>query len=860
MKTVIPRYTFNAAAKTVTFPDFDAIRLERLALITNTTDNIIIYNFADPTKGATVSGNVLTLDYDTTGMSDSDAIRIDYDPTAADPQYERAIIGNARTKFRDGFSTEDTLQPNPDIWDLVNDDENPVTGHIITAGGNSSGSKYLRISLSPFNESSQVLLNSKNTFIYPMRVGFGLSLSQRVSGQEVFIGMVGTDTSGTIEYIDTVADKPITGTTAVVASNIATFTLANHGFKGGDRINIAGCAEKRLNVGPVVVTVLTKDTFTVPIVLANASYSTVGGFVRTVDPMRYAKNGSGLLIESTTATNASFVARRNGGKFRSTNSSIGSTTAAQTNTNPYTDAFNASNNQELLFTLDEVGYRSYAADAVSSMAGLSKYTQSVPDEEIEYKIQIRARNLNGITVPVGRITSITKTASTTATVTTDVPHGLATGDFVQVYGVRDQTNFPNLATQTVVASAPTATTFTVIIGASATASSLGGVVWQNQGSVLAPGVIATALQSISRTGNIMTVTGNATMAALLPGEYVQLHGLEPAGTAYEGAYKVLRVNTTVLELEAPGADFGSITTGGAVIRRTDVRVHFARVLDYTRLVTEVVGGRGNVNDINNSVPVSVTGSAVIPVSQGAGATATSSIWNAAGYGGAFLNDIASAAITTSVTSGAITPGNPANVGTYANSFNVVVTAVAGTNPTLDVSVEESMDNGTNWVRIYDFPRITANGAYTSPLVRAQYGTRYRYVRTVGGTSPSFTMTVNRAQFSSTPPLHRQFFDRSIVLTTLNSATPIYNVDGADKLALYINVGAVTTTAPAIQLEGSETGITTDFYPLGTPVTAVASSTVTMLTESFMPKFVRARVSTAGVGVTAGYISIKANGR
>lgn len=68
-----------------------------------------------------------------------------------------------------------------------------------------------------------------------------------------------------------------------------------------------------------------------------------------------------------------------------------------------------------------------------------------------------------VTRPIAKIVSITKTASTTATVTTDVPHGLLTTNYVTIKGVRDQTNFPNLTTSTVVASTPTTTTFTIVI-------------------------------------------------------------------------------------------------------------------------------------------------------------------------------------------------------------------------------------------------------------------------------------------------------------------------------------------------------------------------------------------------------------
>lgn len=606
-KQLIPRYSFNATAKTVTFSDFETIKLERVLLITNTTDNVIIYNFADPLKGGTVAGNILTLTYNTATMSDTDKLAIHYETKSTDPQYSRVIVGNARTKFRDGFATDDINIPNLNTWDVTN----TADAHIINAGGNSFGSSYMRISLSPFVDSSEVTLTSKQLFSFPSRMGFGLSMSQRFLGQEVFVGLVGVDdpdVSTDVSTVTPIADKSITGATISITSNVGTITLANHGFVGGDRVAIFGCAEHRLNVGPVIVTIIDKNSFTVPITLANGTYSTVGGYVRHTDPFRSAKNGVGYLFENATVTNASFVSRRNGEKYRIANQTVASTTATQSNTSPYTDAFNTTAINELYCSIDEISYRSYPADSVSGISGANKYSQGIPDEEKSYKIHIRARNLSGMTMPVARITTISKTASTTATVTTDAPHGLVAGDYVQVYGVRDATNFPNLTAQTVVGSAPTATTFTVIIGSSSTTSSVGGMVFRNEGSVLST-AIAANIQSIARTNNVLVFTFNTTVTSPLPGEYWHFWGAESAAQAYEGAYKVLRATGSTVEVESTGADFGSITTGGAFIKRTDVRLHFIRELDFTRHYTEIIGGKGNTTDINNAVPVSITGSA-----------------------------------------------------------------------------------------------------------------------------------------------------------------------------------------------------------------------------------------------------------
>lgn len=79
MNIKIDNYKFDKTARTVTFCDYESIRLDKIAIITNVTDNIMIYNFVSPTLSGSVSGNVLTLSYDTSTMDDSDKLQIIYD-------------------------------------------------------------------------------------------------------------------------------------------------------------------------------------------------------------------------------------------------------------------------------------------------------------------------------------------------------------------------------------------------------------------------------------------------------------------------------------------------------------------------------------------------------------------------------------------------------------------------------------------------------------------------------------------------------------------------------------------------------------------------------------------------------------
>jgi len=76
MKILFENYSFDAPAQTVTFNTTDVITLEQLLVITNVTTNKIIYNFADPNAGGSITNNVLTLDFDTTSMSSGDKLQI----------------------------------------------------------------------------------------------------------------------------------------------------------------------------------------------------------------------------------------------------------------------------------------------------------------------------------------------------------------------------------------------------------------------------------------------------------------------------------------------------------------------------------------------------------------------------------------------------------------------------------------------------------------------------------------------------------------------------------------------------------------------------------------------------------------
>jgi hypothetical protein len=192
----------------------------------------------------------------------------------------------------------------------------------------------------------------------------------------------------------------------------------------------------------------------------------------------------------------------------------------------------------------------------------------------------------------------------------------------------------------------------------------------------------------------------------------------------------------------------------------------------------------------NALPVVVTSSGTVSTVTAVGTVSTLSsvsLVTAANLNiPVIIADVASAALTTTATTSALTP-------TFGCSYvvSIPVTVVSGTSPTLDVDVQESDDTAINWQTVYSFPRITATGIYRSPKL-AFNGNRVRYVQTIGGTSPSFTRVINRLQCSDSVASIRQLIDRTISLTTLSSATPSINVQNCRSAQLVINIGAATT--------------------------------------------------------------------
>lgn len=360
-----------------------------------------------------------------------------------------------------------------------------------------------------------------------------------------------------------------------------------------------------------------------------------------------------------------------------------------------------------------------------------------------------------------------------------------------------------------------------------------------------------------QSGSIQIVGSAGISAGAVIFEQTNDTTLSPAGVPLR-AYETSSITAN------PNVAAVSIAASAVRLFTVPVNARYVRVRVSTAFVGGTVQAFGTFSQRSATFPTvnvqqATAGSLNVTASLAAGAAAVGSVTlgaatNAVGYVGRqiplLVGDVASAALTATATTAAFTP-------TFGSCYeiNIPVTAVSGTTPTMDVVVQESDDGGTNWFDVYAFPRITATGMYRSPKLLLT-GNRVRYVQTVAGTTPSFTRSVNRVQASDSVSVLRQIYDRAVVNGTLNAATASLVAQGARAVQLVLNMGAITTTAPQFQLEGSDDNGTT-WYALGAPLVGAASSTVQVTVANVQTQMLRARVSTAGSGATLGYALLKA---
>ena len=540
---------------------------------------------------------------------------------------------NITTKFRVAFET-----PELPAFDVVT-----ATGDVVQVDGNAQAASYVSISKSPWDAGTETSLTTLATFGMPVELAFGAHRSQATLGQEFSFELVDTDTP--LPDVPDIAIAAITQTT----TTLTVTTVADHGLVPGKSIGIRDCSNQLANYPALVVaTIPSPRQFTVtagPMGTIPSQTITdpagAKGFVYFRERLGRANDGMSQIFENATVTNASFYIRSQSGDALASGTPAGNhaitvatTASVQAINAPYTYAFIPTSEYRLNLQADRVQATDSAIDALAQSASRVLRTQVCPNPADTYKFRIRATNNKSLTVLNAKVVSVVKTGTTTGTFTTLTAHGLTTGDLIVYYGNSNTaaSAFPNVVTATAV-TVVDATTFTMVIGTASTVTGYGGVIAKVQAANLLSALGAVASTAINATLTTLTdgtrqlvLNGSANWTGPVIGDYVEVAGVtnvsNGATLGVDGVWKVANTATTVLTLVPVNAaaaallpaDFVLTNSGGAVIRRTCLRVSFVRIFDYERQRVEMLARPAT--DISGAAPVVVQNSPAVTVSSG----------------------------------------------------------------------------------------------------------------------------------------------------------------------------------------------------------------------------------------------------
>ena len=275
-------YLFDASAREVIIPG--GIQREQLILITNVTDNKVIYNFSDPELTATefhistdirnVTTTRIVLAYDTTSMSDTDQLQIvvdEYEETVKPSEtYMDAVNKQRMSQPQSQIDTDFEYGTQSTKWEslaMINNNpfayksETPlVITEINTENGTTTPSRVMAVSCSnPPDAGTAIYVQDS---LFPGANGVFIIDSVSTSGQ--FIGFKYTakyewtlgvtdvyEASRTVIYSgihftgSDIGDGITLGTTG--DGGVTVTTTNAHGLEIGNEIAVAGSAGTNVN-------------------------------------------------------------------------------------------------------------------------------------------------------------------------------------------------------------------------------------------------------------------------------------------------------------------------------------------------------------------------------------------------------------------------------------------------------------------------------------------------------------------------------------------------------------------------------------------------------------------------------------
>jgi hypothetical protein len=519
--------------------------------------------------------------------------------------------------------------------------------------------------------------------------------------------------------------------------------------------------------------------------------------------------------------------------------------------------------------VDEVAVLDCAVDSGGVFTPRAVRSTVKPSQDKQLSPRFYLQVPKSIPRPVARIASISKSGTTTATVITVGNHGLTNGASVTIKGVLDQTNFAT-TTQQAVITYISATSFSIVHGSAATATSYGGSVHLNGAAMDQIGAVANNVVSATYNSSTDTLTliGGATWVGLieLGGNFLLIGALNTGvDPNMDGMWQCAYIGGTSITFQpiydvygnrvSPIPNTASATVGGSIILAPSLRIHDVSVEEWTEHRVMVDGA--GTSRLDKALPVAVVSSFGVTATQGLGGTLNGTSGSNAWYVRPGILVLLDAAGSTVVSTSTTFPTAGHDLG---SSYQVAipVTAIGGSG-VVDISIQESEDN-VNWVTTYQFPRMSAVGAFRSPILQS-IGRYIRYVHTlVSGTSINRSIQRTTWPFTTVKPI-RRVFDYTSTLSTAAVATvantAVLFSEGCSNVQMILNLGASTTPA-SFKMQGSEDNV--NWYDIpGSTLAGVASSTVQVTVGNVAASFVRPIVTAQGATSTFGFVAVKAWG-
>jgi hypothetical protein len=523
-----------------------------------------------------------------------------------------------------------------------------TAGDFVTRKAASNGQVIMALSVGPLIEDAESNITVDIPVTQPAALEIEASMSQRVRHQFASIYLFANDDAGPfpvpadIEIASVYQSSADAGVAYnAVAGTILTIVLKTAlpaGVYLSDWVHTYGLVDNRLNYPNLAIKFISYDRKTITCGFSDdaalpsravAAITPPNGsaFIKFYNNLGGAANGFGMRFTGTSATQAALVSIFGGGAndvqisgtlLGDHRVTVGSTAPIYANGVNGNVEIRATSRYRLEGRPRDCAWYDTATDTAAVYTARAIRTSVKPAVQVELRPRFRAYRPKSMTRPVAKIVSISKSGTTTATVNTASAHGLTTGNWVSIRGVRDQTNFANISTVQV--TVINATQFTLVLGSAVTATSYGGAVILTNGGVDQQGALGQVVQSASvaaETG-VLTLVGNTNWSGVNIGDYVELYGLRDnttgADLGLDGAWEVAALSTTSLNLVPVVDIFGarvspnvtslaSTDCGGQVIQRTTLRAHDILLEDWSENRV-MIDGAGTPR-LDRAVPVRI---------------------------------------------------------------------------------------------------------------------------------------------------------------------------------------------------------------------------------------------------------------